>query len=143
MSEDKAAAAGMTHGSLLERMGIEVTEYSVERVVGTMPVEGNTQPYGLLHGGASLVLAESLGSYGSALIAAPDRIAVGIEISATHHHAAVTGTVTGVATPIHAGRTLSTWGVEVHDSGGRLICTARITCLLRDRTPGSRRTTEG
>ena len=122
--------------ALLARMGIEIVELGPERVVGTMPVEGNTQPYGLLHGGASLVLAETLGSFGSALHAHPDKVAVGIEINATHHRAARSGTVTGTATPIHLGGTLATWDVEIVDESGRRICTARITCLLRPAAPG-------
>ena len=123
--------------ALHDRMGIEILEASADRVVGTMPVEGNTQPYGLLHGGASLVLAESLGSFGSAIYGHPDRIAVGIEINATHHRAARSGTVTGTATPIHLGGTLATWDVEIVDESGRRICTARITCLLRPAAPGA------
>jgi 1,4-dihydroxy-2-naphthoyl-CoA hydrolase len=117
---------------LHERMGIAITYASPERVSGTMPVEGNTQPYGLLHGGASLVLAEGLGSVGSALHAGEGRVAMGIEINATHHRAVTAGTVTGVATPIHLGRTLATWQVVVSDQEGRRVCTSRITCLLRD-----------
>ena len=74
--------------TLADRMGITIVEASAERVVGTMPVAGNIQPYGLLHGGASCVLAETLGSLGSALHAGPDRVTVGIEINATHHRAA-------------------------------------------------------
>ena len=122
--------------ALHQRMGIEVTEANRDRVVGTMVVEGNTQPYGLLHGGASVVLAESLGSIGSALHAGRGRIAVGIEINASHHRSVTSGTVTGVATPISVGRTLATWQVEITDEAGRRLCTARITCLLRD-APGS------
>ncbi len=121
---------------LLERMGITITETSTDRVVGTMPVQGNQQPYGLLHGGASVVLAETLGSVGSALHAGENRIAVGIEINATHHRAARSGLVTGVATPVSLGRTLCTWNVTISDDEGSLICTSRITCLLRDRPPG-------
>ena len=84
-------------GALGERMGIEITEATPERLVGTMPVEGNTQPYGLLHGGASVVLAETLGSFGAALVAGEDRVAVGLDINATHHRAARSGVVTGTA----------------------------------------------
>jgi 1,4-dihydroxy-2-naphthoyl-CoA hydrolase len=117
-------------GALNATMGIEITEISAERIVGTMPVEGNTQPYGLLHGGASVVLAESLGSIGSAIAAAPDRIAVGVDISATHHRSATTGTVTGVATPAHIGRSMATWEVVISDERGKRVCTSRITCAL-------------
>jgi uncharacterized protein (TIGR00369 family) len=117
------------------RLGIEILEADPQRVVGTMPVEGNTQPYGLLHGGASCVLAESLGSLGAALHAMPDRIAVGTDINATHHRAATSGVVTGVATPLHLGRTVASYEVVIRDSADRRLCTARITCLL---VPGKR-----
>jgi len=124
-------------GALAERMGLQISEISAERVVGSIPVEGNTQPYGLLHGGASLVLAETLGSFGSAVHAGPGRVAVGIEINASHHRTAVTGRVTGVARPVALGRALATWEVEVTDDEGRRVCTSRITCVLRDAVPGS------
>jgi uncharacterized protein (TIGR00369 family) len=117
-------------GALNERMGIRLVEASAERVVATMPVEGNTQPYGLLHGGASVVLAETLGSIGSALHAMPERLSVGVDINATHHRSARTGTVTGTATAIHLGRTTASYEVVVTDDEGRRLCTARITCAL-------------
>jgi 1,4-dihydroxy-2-naphthoyl-CoA hydrolase len=123
--------------TLPHRMGIKITEASALRVVGTMPVHGNTQPYGLLHGGASCVLAETLGSTGAALHAGRDRVAVGIEISATHHRAASAGQVTGVATQLHAGRTLATYDIVITDDHGRRVCTARLSCLLRDTVPGA------
>jgi 1,4-dihydroxy-2-naphthoyl-CoA hydrolase len=122
--------------TLVERMGIAILEASAERVVGTMPVEGNCQPYGLLHGGASCVLAETLGSLGSALHAGPDRFTVGIEISATHHRAVSSGTVTGVATLLHGGRSVTTYEIVISDEAGRRVCTSRLTCLLTDRVPG-------
>ncbi|GAA3162635.1 hotdog fold thioesterase [Planomonospora alba] len=118
--------------TLVHRMGIEILEASAERVVGTMPVEGNTQPYGLLHGGASCVLAETLGSVGAAVHAGPGRIAVGIEINATHHRSATSGLVTGVATRLHGGRTVATYDIEITDEQGRRVCTSRLTCMLRD-----------
>jgi uncharacterized protein (TIGR00369 family) len=119
-----------SNGALADRMGIEITEVSADRIVGTMPVEGNTQPYGLLHGGASVVLAETLGSIGSAIHAHPDRIAVGLDINATHHRAARTGTVTGMATPVHLGRTTACWEIVITDERGKRLCTSRITCAL-------------
>lgn len=128
--EDYIAQMPDGMGALNRRMGIEVVEVSPERVVATMPVEGNTQPYGLLHGGASVVLAETLGSIGSALHAHPDRISVGTDINATHHRAATSGTVTGVATPIHLGRTMTSFEIVVTDDAGRRVCTSRITCAL-------------
>jgi uncharacterized protein (TIGR00369 family) len=111
-------------------MGIELVEATAERVVATMPVEGNTQPYGLLHGGASVVLAESLGSIGSAIHAGQDRLSVGVDINATHHRAARSGTVTGVATPVHLGRSMATYEVVISDEDGRRVCTSRVTCTL-------------
>ncbi|MEU6710926.1 hotdog fold thioesterase [Nonomuraea sp. NPDC046802] len=123
----------MHEGTLADRMGIEFLEASPERVVGRMPVEGNTQPYGLLHGGASAVLAETLGSVGAAIHAGPERVAVGIELNATHHRSASSGFVTGVATRVHGGRTLATYEIEISDEQGRRVCTSRLTCMLRDR----------
>jgi uncharacterized protein (TIGR00369 family) len=128
--------AQMNPDSLMDRMGIEVVEATPERVVGTMPVAGNTQPYGLLHGGASVVLAETLGSIGSALYAGPGRVVVGTDINATHHRAARSGVVTGTATPITLGRTLTCWEVVITDEEGRRVCTSRITCLVRETPPG-------
>ena len=96
-----------------------------------MPVEGNQQPYGLLHGGASVVLAESLGSIGSAIHAYPlDKVAVGVDINATHHRSATSGLVTGVATPVHRGRTSACFEVVITDERGKRVCTSRITCAL-------------
>jgi len=120
-------------GRLNEKMGVELTEISATRIVGTMPVEGNTQPYGLLHGGASVVLAETLGSVGSGIHAHTlGRIAVGLDINATHHRAATSGTVTGTATAAHLGRNTATYEVVITDERGKRICTARITCSLVD-----------
>ena len=123
-------------GTLLQLMGIVVSEASPERVVATMPVKGNTQPYGLLHGGASCVLAESLGSIGSALHAATSgKVAVGVDINATHHRAVRDGVVTGVATPIYLGRTTTSYEVVVTDDRDKRVCTARITCQLIQAPP--------
>jgi uncharacterized protein (TIGR00369 family) len=129
---DVSILRDMHKNTLADRMGIEFLEVSAERVVGRMPVEGNTQPYGLLHGGASAVLAETLGSVGAAVHAGAGRIAVGIEINATHHRSAREGWVTGVATRLHGGRTLATYDIEITDEQGRRVCTSRLTCMLRD-----------
>ncbi|MCW2736544.1 hotdog fold thioesterase [Nocardioides sp.] len=118
------------NGRLNEKMGVELVEVSADRVVGTMPVEGNTQPFGLLHGGASVVLAETLGSIGSAIHAYPEKLAVGVDINATHHRAATTGIVTGVATAIHLGRTSTSYEIVITDERGKRVCTSRITCAL-------------
>jgi uncharacterized protein (TIGR00369 family) len=114
-------------------MGVELLEADPLRVVARMPVKGNVQPYGILHGGASCVLAESAGSVGAALHAGPGRIAMGIEISATHHRPVTEGHVTAVATQVHGGRTVATYDVVISDDQGRRVCTARLTCMLRDR----------
>ncbi|MDN5795679.1 MAG: hotdog fold thioesterase [Intrasporangium sp.] len=135
VSEVLASIQGDITGTLIERMGIEIVEATRERVVGTMPVAGNTQPYGLLHGGASVVLAETLGSVGAGLCAGPDRVAVGVDINATHHRAARRGTVTGVATLLSGGRTVAGYEVVITDEDGARVCTSRITCLLRDAPP--------
>ena len=125
-------------GALNHKMGVKILEASAQRVVATMPVEGNTQPYGLLHGGASVVLAESLGSLGSAIHAHPDRISVGVDINATHHRAATSGLVTATATALHLGRTVASYDIVITDERGKRVCTCRITCALipRDRVPG-------
>lgn len=121
-------------GGLPDRMGIELVEASPERVVATMPVQGNTQPYGLLHGGASVVLAETLGSIGAALHAMRGwgGFALGVDINATHHKAVRAGTVTGVATPVRLGRSIATYDIVITDEAGDRVCTARLTCLLRE-----------
>ena len=117
-------------GALDKKMGIEIIEASPERLVGTMPVEGNTQPIGLLHGGANVVLAESLGSIGTQLHAGADRKIVGIDINTTHHKSATTGVVTAVATAISLGKTICSYQVEITNDKGERTCTARITCLI-------------
>jgi 1,4-dihydroxy-2-naphthoyl-CoA hydrolase len=125
-------------GHLGERMGIHVIEAAPEKVVGTMPVEGNTQPYGLLHGGASAVLAETLGSLGAMLHGGPGKIAVGVDLNATHHRGLRTGTVTGTATPVHRGRSSATYEIVITDDATtKRVCTARLTCLLRPAAPAA------
>jgi len=143
-ADDRASADVLQHlrsnmGALNERLGVELLEASADRVVATMPVEGNTQPVGLLHGGASVALAETLGSLGSTIHGYPDRIPVGVDINATHHRAARSGTVTGVATPLHLGRTTASYEVVISDEDGHRVCTSRITCMLvpKDRFQGS------
>jgi len=117
-------------GALDKKMGITITEASPQRIVATMPVEGNTQPMGLLHGGANVVLAESLGSIGTQLHAGPDRRVVGVDINATHHKSATTGVVTGVATALSLGKTMCSYEIVITNEQGERICTARITCLI-------------
>jgi uncharacterized protein (TIGR00369 family) len=122
---------------LNDKIGMQLIEATPERVVGTIPVEGNLQPYGLLHGGANAVLAEALGSTVAALNAGPGRAAMGLELSCTHHRAVRSGKVTGVATPLHVGRGTITVEIVLTDDEGRRTCTARLTCVVRDRPPGA------
>jgi 1,4-dihydroxy-2-naphthoyl-CoA hydrolase len=129
--DQDAVLAQLPTAALHQKMGIEILEARPERVIGRMPVDGNTQPFGLLHGGASCVLAEGLGSYAAAMHALPDRVAVGVDINATHHRSVRSGHVTGVATPAHRGRQTASYEVVISDDDGRRVCTARITCLLR------------
>lgn len=131
-TDDLAQLREMSTGTLDERMGIEILEASPERVVARMPVAGNTQPFGLLHGGANVVIAESVGSIGANLAAGEGRFAVGLDINATHHRPATQGFVTATATAVSVGRTLASYEVVIVDETARRTCTARITCLLRD-----------
>ena len=116
--------------ALDKKMGIEIIEASPQRMVGTMPVEGNTQPMGLLHGGANVVLAETLGSVGAYLHAGPNRKVVGVDVNATHHKSATSGIVTAVATAVTVGKTLCCYEVEITNEKGERTCSARITCLI-------------
>ncbi len=120
-------------GALAQKMGIEFLELGASRSVARMPVEGNTQVIGLLHGGAHVVLGESLGSISSAIHAGPGRYAVGIEINATHSRSITEGWVTGTCTSVTLGRTLATHEIAITDDQGRRLSTIRMTNMLRDR----------
>jgi uncharacterized protein (TIGR00369 family) len=120
-------------GELSVKMGIEFIELSAEYSVARMPVEGNTQVIGLLHGGAHVVLGESLGSVSSAIHAGVGRYAVGIEINATHSRSATSGWVTGTCRAISLGRSLATHEIIVTDEEGRRLSTVRMTNFLKDR----------
>jgi 1,4-dihydroxy-2-naphthoyl-CoA hydrolase len=128
---DRLIASG--GGALTRKMGIEFLELSAERSVARMPVEGNTQVIGVLHGGAHVVLGESLGSISSAIHAGPQRYAVGIEVNATHSRSSTEGWVTGTCTALVLGRTLATHEIIITDESGRRLSTVRITNMLRDR----------
>jgi len=119
-------------GALADKMGIVFTEFTLERAVATMPVEGNTQPVGLLHGGAYVVIGESLGSMAANLYAGSGKLAVGIDINATHTRSATSGIVTGVCTPVHLGRSLTVHEIAVSDEQGRRCSTIRITNMIKD-----------
>lgn len=120
-------------GDLAERMGIKLLELSAERAVATMPVTGNTQPLGVLHGGAHVVLGESLGSFAANVHAHPWGYAVGIEINATHHKSVTEGLVTGTCTAIKLGRNLTSHEIKIRDESGDLLSTVRITNFLREK----------
>lgn len=140
MTENTVDALGWIRergaGELAHKMGIEFVEFTLERAVATMPVEGNRQPANLLHGGAYVVLGESLGSMSANLHAGPGRLAVGIEINASHTRSARTGIVTAVCTPIHLGRTLTTHEIAIDDDQGRRCSTIRITNMIMDKPTG-------
>ena len=135
MTHDSLPPWTISLGELDEKMGVAIIEQSAERVVATMPVEGNRQSFGLLHGGASLAVGEAVGSWAAVIHASSlGKTAVGVDVSATHHRSAREGTVTITATPIHLGRTLTTHEVLLTDESGRRLCTLRITNLLLDKT---------
>lgn len=132
MSEDLVAMINRSGiGTLSERLGIQITEARPGHVAASMPVAGNTQPYGLLHGGASAALAETVGSIAADIHSGPQRAIVGIELNCTHHRAARQGQVHAVATPLHEGNTLASYSITVTDDDGRLVSTCRLTCLVR------------
>lgn len=119
-------------GPLADRMGITLTEFTPERAVATMPVEGNTQPIGLLNGGAYCVIGETLGSMHSNYLAPTGKVGVGIDINATHTGSATQGSVTAVCTPIHVGRSIAVHQIVITDENGRLCSTVRITNMYKD-----------
>lgn len=114
-------------GALATAMGITLTEFRADRAVATMPVAGNTQPFGLVHGGAYVVLGETLGSMHAGLIAPEGKVPVGVDINATHTGSTKSGVVTGVCTPIHTGRSMTVHEIVVSDENGKRLSTVRIT----------------
>ena len=126
------AINAMSKNTLLEQLGIIITAVGTDHITGTMPVDQRThQPMGLLHGGASAALIESLGSMGSSLIADMQKFSiVGIEINANHVSGARSGIVTGTARIVHCGKTTHLWQVDIHDENKKLICTGRLTVLV-------------
>jgi 1,4-dihydroxy-2-naphthoyl-CoA hydrolase len=118
------------NSALDTKMGFELLSLTPEQVVGRMPVAGNTQPYGLWHGGASCVLAETLASLGSFIYARPDRISVGVDINATHHRSVTAGWVTGTATALRLGRSVASYEIVITNDADERVCTARVTCQL-------------
>jgi uncharacterized protein (TIGR00369 family) len=124
------------HSPLDDKVGVVVTDWNPDRLVATMPVEGNQQPYGLLHGGATCTLAEAIGSLAAAVWAGPERQVVGIELNVSYLRAATAGTVTAVCSPVRRGRTLSTFLIEISDDQGRPTASARLTTMTLPQREG-------
>lgn len=120
-------------GQLAKKMGISFLKLTAEESIATMPVEGNRQVIGLMHGGAYVVLGESLGSMSSAIHAGPGRVAVGIEINASHSRSVSEGIVTATCRAISLGRSLCTHEIAVDDEAGRRLSTIRMTNFLMDK----------
>ena len=114
-----------------DKLDIEIVDWDPDRLVARMPVEGNTQPFGLLHGGATCALVETIGSWAAILGVGPTRRAVGIELNASYVRSPRSGTVTAVCTPVRRGRSLATFLIDVTDDEGRTTATARLTCMIR------------
>jgi uncharacterized protein (TIGR00369 family) len=131
---DLDALNAASRDTLIAHLGIVFTEAGPDWLRATMPVDARTlQPYGLLHGGASVVLAETLGSSAGNLCAEPGRICVGLEINANHLRAARSGTVTGTARPLHVGRATQVWEIRIEDAAGKPVCVSRLTLAVIDR----------
>jgi 1,4-dihydroxy-2-naphthoyl-CoA hydrolase len=119
-----------TFGPLDDKLGIRIIDFDPDRLVATMPVEGNQQPFGLLHGGATCALMESIGSWAAMLGAGDGRKAVGIELNASYVKAATSGEVTAVCTPVRRGRSLATFLIQVTDDQDQLTASGRLTCMI-------------
>jgi 1,4-dihydroxy-2-naphthoyl-CoA hydrolase len=132
-----AFARDLSAGTLLEKLGLEFLEVGPDRMVARIPVSGNTQPYGMLHGGATAALCETVASIGTAIAAGPDRIVVGIELNVNHIRSVREGGVTATGVPLHIGRSTAVWSMEVHDDDGRLIAVSRLTLAVRRPEPDS------
>jgi uncharacterized protein (TIGR00369 family) len=121
-------------GELAERMGIKLSEVSANRTVGTMPVEGNRQPLGLLNGGANAILAETLGSIAANVAVYPTKVAVGVDINVTHHKAVKSGLVKGIATPNHIGKSTGSYVIEIFNDKEELTASARLSVFFKEKT---------
>ena len=124
----------LSRETAIQQLGIVFTELGPDFVRGTMPVDIRThQPYGLLHGGASVLLAETLGSSAGNLCVEADTLCVGIEINANHVAAVREGIVTGTARALHVGRSTQVWEIRIEDEDGRLVCISRLTLAVVQR----------
>ncbi|MGH2740655.1 MAG: PaaI family thioesterase [Actinomycetota bacterium] len=130
-------ARRITEGTLMDRLGLEWLEVGTKRLVARIPVEGNTQPYGILHGGATASLCETIGSFGAVLVAGLDKAAVGLNLTINHLRPVTAGHVTATGVPVHAGRTTAVWDMRVEDDDGRLVAVSRLTLAIRDQIPGA------
>jgi 1,4-dihydroxy-2-naphthoyl-CoA hydrolase len=131
--ESPEADSFIPMGSLLPKIGLEFLEANGERVVARVPVEGNTQPYGLLHGGATATLCETIASIGTAIAVGPDKLVMGIELNVNHLRAVRSGHIIGTGVPLHVGRSTAVWDIRVEDDEGRLVAASRLTLAIRDR----------
>lgn len=131
-----AMAAEISRGTFIERIELEWLDVGLDRIVARIPVAGNTQPYGLLHGGATAALCETVGSFGTSIHVGLERRPVGIQLSVNHLRSVREGAVTAIGTPIHVGRTTAPWDVRVQDDEGRLVAVGRLTLAIRDAAPG-------
>lgn len=128
-------AKRLTQGTLMDRLGLEWLEVGTKRLVARIPVEGNTQPYGILHGGATASLCETIGSFGAVLAAGFDKAAVGLNLTINHLRPVSSGHVTATGVPVHGGRTTAVWDMQVEDDEGRLVAVSRLTLAIRDQVP--------
>jgi len=130
---DTEAGTDHTYDGLIAKLGITVESVTPDSAVASMPVAGNTQPYGFLHGGASAALAETVASLAAMAHAGSGGMAVGVDLNITHHRAVRAGTVTAIATATHLGRTVASYDVVIVSKDEKRIATARLTCFIRER----------
>jgi 1,4-dihydroxy-2-naphthoyl-CoA hydrolase len=123
-------------GTMIANLGLEYLEVAPDRVVARIPVEPNTQPYGLLHGGATAALCETVASFGTAVAVGVDRSVTGIELNVNHLRAVRAGHVTATGTALHVGRSTAVWDMRVHDDEGRLVAVGRLTLAILEPRAG-------
>ena len=119
-------------GTMLPNLGLRYVEVGPNRIVARIPVGSNTQYYGMLHGGATAALCETVASFGTAMLVGLDRVVTGVELNVNHIRAVRTGSVTATGVPLHVGRTTAVWDMRVHDDEGRLVAVSRLTLVIRE-----------
>jgi uncharacterized protein (TIGR00369 family) len=122
-------------GTMIPNIGLEYLEVSPSRMVARIPVEPNLQPYGLLHGGATAALCETVASFGTAVAVGLEKLVTGVELNVNHIRGVRTGFVTATGIPLHVGRTTAVWDMRVHDDEARLVAVGRLTLVIRDPPP--------